>query len=87
LDTITDFKVGGAETINLSNTIFTGLATGTLAAADFGTAAAVGLDVVYSSGGLYFAAGGAATLAGYTQFATLTTLPVNPISRTDFVVY
>lgn len=43
--------------------------------------------MVAIGGALYFAAGGAATLAGYTQFATLTTLPVNPISRTDFVVY
>lgn len=85
LDTITDFKVGGAETIHLSNAIFTGLTVGTLAVTDFGTAAAVGLDVVYSSGGLYFAAGGSSTLAGYTQFATLTGSPV--VSNTDIVVF
>jgi len=89
LDTITDFSNSGANTdkIYLSSSIFTGLPLGTLAATDFGTAAAVGADVVAIGGALYFAAGGAATLAGYTQFATLTTLPVNPISRTDFVVY
>jgi Ca2+-binding RTX toxin-like protein len=87
LDTITDFSNGGANTdkIYLSSSIFTGLPLGTLAAADFGTAAAVGADVVASGGGLYFAAGGAATLAGYTQFATLNNPPT--ISRTDFVVY
>ena len=87
LDTITDFSNGGSNTdkIYLSSSIFTGLPLGTLAAADFGTAAAVGADVVASGGGLYFAAGGAATLAGYTQFATLNNPPT--ISRTDFVVY
>ena len=85
LDTITDFKVGGAETIHLSNAIFTGLSTGTLAATDFGTAAAVGREVVYSSGGLYFAAGGSATLAGYTQFAILTGSPT--VSNSDIVVF
>lgn len=89
LDTITDFSNSGANTdkIYLSSSIFTGLPLGTLAATDFGTAAAVGADVVASGGGLYFAAGGAATLAGYTQFATLTSVPPNPISRTDFIVY
>jgi Ca2+-binding RTX toxin-like protein len=90
LDTITDFSNSGANTdkIYLSSSIFTGLPIGTpLPVADFGTAPAVGADVVAIGGALYFAAGGAATLAGYTQFATLTTLPVNPISRTDFVVY
>jgi Ca2+-binding RTX toxin-like protein len=87
LDTITDFKNGGsvAEKIYLSNIIFTGLTVGTLLATDFGTLPAVGADVVASGGGLYFAAGGAATLAGYTQFATLTSPPT--IGHTDFVVF
>jgi len=89
LDIITDFSNSGSNTdkIYLSSSIFTGLPIGTLSATDFGTAPALGADVVAIGGALYFAAGGAATLAGYTQFATLTTLPVNPISRTDFVVY
>jgi len=86
LDTITDFKAGGAaDRIYLSSAIFTGLATGTLLAADFGTAAAVGADVVASGGGLYFAAGGSSTLGGYTQFATLTGSPL--VVRTDFIVF
>jgi Ca2+-binding RTX toxin-like protein len=87
LDTITDFKAAGgvADKIYLSSSIFTGLAVGTLQAADFGTSPALGADVVASGGGLYFAAGGAATLAGYTQFATLTNPPT--IVRTDFVVF
>ncbi len=86
LDTITDFKAGGdTDKIYLSSTIFTGIAIGTLAVTDFGTAAAVGADVVASGGGVYFAAGGAATLAGYTQFATLTGSPT--VARTDFIVF
>lgn len=87
LDTITDFKAAGgvADKIYLSSSIFTGLAVGTLQAADFGTSPALGADVVASGGGLYFAAGGAATLAGYTQFATLTSPPT--ILNTDFVVF
>ena len=86
LDTITDFKAGGdADRIYLSNTIFTGLTAGTLPFANFGTGAAAGKDVVYSGGGLYFAAGGAATLASYTQFATLTGSPA--VINTDIVVF
>jgi Ca2+-binding RTX toxin-like protein len=87
LDTITDFTkvAGNTDKIYLSNSIFTGLTAGTLLAADFGTAAAAGADVVATGGGLYFAAGGAATLAGYTQFATLTSPPT--MARTDFVVF
>ena len=86
LDTITDFKAGGdADRIYLSNTIFTGLTAGTLPFANFGTGAAAGKDVVYSGGGLYFAAGGAATLASYTQFATLTGSPT--VINTDIVVF
>jgi Ca2+-binding RTX toxin-like protein len=86
LDTITDFKAGGAtDKIYLSSAIFTGIATGTLLVADFGTAAAVGADVVASGGGLYFAAGGSLTLGGYTQFATLTGSPT--VVRTDFIVF
>ena len=86
LDTITDFKAGGdADRIYLSNAIFTGLIAGTLPFANFGTGAAAGKDVVYSGGGLYFAAGGAATLASYTQFATLTGSPT--VINTDIVVF
>jgi Ca2+-binding RTX toxin-like protein len=86
LDTITDFKAGGAtDRIYLSSTIFTGIATGTLAAADFGTSAAVGADVVASGGGLYFLSGGSANLGDYTQFATLTGSPT--VVRADIVVF
>jgi len=86
LDTITDFKAGGfADTIRLSSAIFTGLSTGTLAGTDFGTAAAVGADVVYSGGGLYFKAGGSANLVDYTQFAILTGSPT--VSNSDIVVF
>ena len=86
LDTITDFKAGGAtDRIFLSSTIFTGLVIGTLAVADFGTSAAVGADVVASGGGLYFLSGGSANLGDYTQFATLTGSPT--VVRTDFVVF
>ena len=89
LDIITDFSNTGANTdkIYLNSSIFTGLPLGTLSATDFGTAPALGADVVASGGALYFAAGGAATLAGYTQFATINNLPLPTISRTDFVVY
>jgi hypothetical protein len=86
LDTIIDFKAGGfADTIRLSSAIFTGLSTGTLAGTDFGTAAAVGADVVYSGGGLYFKAGGSANLVDYTQFAILTGSPT--VSNSDIVVF
>jgi Ca2+-binding RTX toxin-like protein len=86
LDTITDFKAGGAtDRIYLSNSIFTGLTAGTLLAADFGTAAALGADVVASGGGLYFLSGGSANLGDYTQFATLTGSPT--VVRQDFVVF
>ena len=61
----------------------------TLSAGDFGTTAASGVDVVYdsSSQGLFFVAGGAATLAGYTQFATLGGTSTTSLSNTDFVVF
>jgi Ca2+-binding RTX toxin-like protein len=86
LDTITDFKAGGdTDRIYLSSAIFTGIATGTLLAADFGTAAALGADVVASGGGLYFLSGGSANLGDYTQFATLTGSPT--VVRQDFVVF
>jgi Ca2+-binding RTX toxin-like protein len=86
LDTITDFKIGGdADRIYLSNTIFTGLAAGMLQAADFGTGAVAGTDVVYSGGGLYFKDGGAANLASYIKFATLTGSPM--VSHTDIFVF
>jgi hypothetical protein len=91
VDTITDFKASGSGTdkILLASSVFTGLGTGTLSASDFGTAALIGTDVVYDSTtkGLYFAAGGAATLAGYTLFATLGgTSTVTP-ANTDFTVF
>jgi Ca2+-binding RTX toxin-like protein len=85
IDTITDFNTSGADKIYLDNAIFTGLATGALAATDFGALAAVGADVVYTGGSLYFAAGGAATLAEYIQFATLTGSPA--VINTDIVVF
>ena len=85
LDTITDFNTSGADAIYIDNAIFTGLTAGTLAPTDFGTSAAVGAAVVYTGGGLYFAAGGAATLAGYTQFATLTGSPT--VVNSDIVVF
>jgi len=86
VDTITDFKASGnADRIYIDDAIFTGLATGTLLAADFGTLAALTVDVVYVGGGLYFAAGGAAALSGYTQFATLTVSPT--VGNADIVVF
>jgi Ca2+-binding RTX toxin-like protein len=85
LDTITDFNTSVADAIYIDDAIFTGLAVGTLTATDFGTSAAVGADVVYTDGGLYFAAGGAVTLAGYTQFATLTGSPT--VINSDIVVF
>jgi hypothetical protein len=91
VDTITDFKASGAGTdkILLANSVFTGLGTGTLSAADFGTAAGIGTDVVYDSTtqGLYFTAGGSATLSGYTQFATLGGTSTITPANTDFIVF
>lgn len=87
VDTITDFKAAGADTIWLDDSVFTGLAKGTLAAADFGTSAAVGVDVIYSGGSLLFRAGGSANLADYTEFAKLSgTSTITPLAS-DFVVF
>jgi hypothetical protein len=91
VDTITDFKASasGTDKILLASSVFMGLGTGTLSASDFGTAALIGTDVVYDSTtkGLYFAAGGAATLAGYTQFATLGGTSTITPANTDFTVF
>jgi Ca2+-binding RTX toxin-like protein len=90
VDTITDFtRNGQVDKIWLANSVFTGLATGTLAAGDFGTVAAVGTDVVYDSTtkGLFFAAGGAGALVGYTRFATLNGTSTTPLVNTDFFVF
>jgi len=86
LDTITDFTNSGqADKIWLANSVFTGLSAGSLSVGDFGTTAASGVDVVYSGGDLYFAAGGNALLTGYTKFATLSGTP--SLSNTDFLVF
>jgi Ca2+-binding RTX toxin-like protein len=74
VDTIADFVVAD-DTIRLENAIFTGLATGTLAAAAFriGAAAADADDhIIYDSatGALYFDANGNAA-GGTTRFAQL----------------
>jgi len=88
-DTITDFSGSGGEQdkIWLDNAAFTGLGTGALAAADFGAAAAIGTDVVYSGGSLYFKDGGSANLGDYALFATLTGTPTPTLSNTDFLVF
>ena len=92
LDTITDFKASGAGTdkIWLARSVFTGLTAGTsLDASDFGTVPAFGADVVYdsSSKGLFFNAGGAANLSGYTQFATLGGTSTTSVVNGDFVLF
>jgi len=91
VDIITDFKATnlGTDKIWLASSVFTGLATGTLAVGDFGTAPLVGTDVVYdpTSKGLYFVAGGASTLGGYTQFATLNGSSTTTLANTDFLVF
>jgi Ca2+-binding RTX toxin-like protein len=90
VDTLTDFtRNGQVDRIWLANSVFTGLATGTLDAGDFGTTASFGTDVVYDSitKGIFFAAGGAGTLAGYTKFATLNGTSTNPLLNTDFFVF
>jgi Ca2+-binding RTX toxin-like protein len=84
VDTITDFGTG-TDRIYLSNAIFTSLTAGPLAAADFGTTAAVGADIVYSGGDLYYASNGDASLSNYTKFATLTGPPT--LANTDFIVF
>jgi len=86
IDTIGDFNIA-QDTINLSNTIFTAIANGTLAANAFviGTAAADADDrIIYDpTGALYYDAdgngGGAAV-----QFATLATGLA--LTNADFVV-
>jgi Ca2+-binding RTX toxin-like protein len=86
LDTITDFTNSGqADKIWLANSVFTGLSAGSLSVGDFGATAASGVDVVYSGGDLYFAAGGSVSLAGYTKFATLTGAPALTIG--DFLIF
>jgi hypothetical protein len=82
VDTITNFS---NDEICLANSVFTGLSTGTLGAGDFGTSAGSGVDVVFTGGDLYFAAGGSANLAGYTKFATLLGSP--SLSSNDFRVF
>ena len=92
VDTIIDFKATGAGTdkIWLARSVFTGLTAGnTLDATDFGTTAALGADVVYdsSSKGLFFKAGGASDLSGYTQFATLGGTSTTSVGNGDFVLF
>jgi serralysin len=92
VDTITDFKATGAGTdkIWLARSVFTGLTAGTtLDATDFGTTAALGADVVYdsSSKGLFFKAGGASDLSGYTQFATLGGTSTTSVGNCYFVLF
>ena len=92
LDTITDFKATGAGTdkIWLARSVFTGLTAGTsLDAGDFGTAPALGADVVYdsTSKGLFFKDGGANALSGYTQFATLGGTSTTSVGNGDFVLF
>jgi Ca2+-binding RTX toxin-like protein len=85
LDAITDFKAAGNDKIFLAQSVFTALGAGTLASGDFGTSAGLGIDVVYSGGGLYYISGGAALLGSYTQFATLAGSP--SVLNTDIVVF
>ncbi|MEI6616862.1 MAG: hypothetical protein WCL59_09845 [Cyanobium sp. ELA507] len=86
VDTITDFTNSGqSDKIWLANSVFTSLSAGSLNVGDFGTAAASGVDVVYDSGNLYFAAGGSGSLAGYTKFATLTSAPA--LTSSDFFIF
>jgi Ca2+-binding RTX toxin-like protein len=92
LDTITDFKApsAGTDKIWLARSVFTGLTAGTsLDATDFGTAAALGADVVYdsTSKGLFFKEGGANALSGYTQFATLGVTSSTSVGNGDFVLF
>jgi serralysin len=87
LDTITDFNVA-ADTIQLDDAIFTGLAVGTLTAAAFfiGAAAHDSSDrIVYNSttGALIFDSNGNAS-GGAIQFATLTAGLA--LTNADFVV-
>jgi hypothetical protein len=86
VDTITDFKISGVDKIWLDDSVFTGLSQGALAGGDFGTAAAVGLDVVFSGGSLLFRDGGSASLSDYTEFAKLTRTSISPVAA-DFVVF
>jgi Ca2+-binding RTX toxin-like protein len=92
VDTITDFKATGAGTdkIWLARSVFTGLTAGTtLDATDFGTTAALGADVVYDSisKGLFFKAGGASNLSGYTRLATLGGTSTTSVGNGDFVLF
>ena len=92
VDTITDFKATGAgvDKIGLARSVFTGLTAGTtLDAADFSTTAGSGIDVVYdaTSRGLFFKAGGAGALSGYTQFATLAGTSTTSVVNSDFVLF
>jgi Ca2+-binding RTX toxin-like protein len=87
VDTITNFtnSSGQADKICLANSVFTGLSPGSLNAGDFDIVAGSGIDVVFSGGDLYFAAGGSGTLAGYTKFATLSGSLT--LSNADFRVF
>jgi len=89
VDVITDFKTSGADKIVLSRSIFGGLSTTGVTTTEFGNTAGINRDLVYitsgvNSGGLFYANNGAATLAGYTRFATLTGTP--SLAYTDFTV-
>jgi len=92
VDTINDFKApsAGTDKIWLARSVFTGLTAGTsLDASDFGTAAAIGADVVYdsTSKGLFFKAGGGDDLSGYIQFATLGGTSTTSVVNGDFVLF
>jgi serralysin len=87
VDVITDFSAP-SDTIRVQNTIFSGLAAGTLVAAAFhvGASAAAADDrIVYNkkTGALLFDFDGSGSGAA-VQFATLTTKPA--ISNLDFFV-
>ena len=91
VDTITDFNVAQGDVIELSSTIFSGLATdagGHLSSDAFALNTATGAapQIVYdsASGALYYDANGAAA-GGATQFATLTS-PTGVIDHHGFWV-
>ena len=89
VDTVTDFTAGG-DRIELENAMFTGLATGVLAASAFvanltGIATTAAQRIIYETdtGDLFFDADGSGAGAS-VRFATLN--PGLGLANTDFLV-